>query len=120
VVGTGGADVLVGSIGHDILDGMGGNDTLTGGDGRDVFSLSRGSGYDVITDFVGGTGAGDGTGPGAGDVIELRGSLTSFSQLIANAFQQENGVHIMLGSDELLLAGLRIENLAADDFVFFP
>ena len=57
IAGGGGADTITGSAGDDVLDGGAAADRLSGGAGADVFdfnatSESKGSGYDLILDFV--------------------------------------------------------------------
>ncbi|MGB3652049.1 MAG: ELWxxDGT repeat protein, partial [Rivularia sp. (in: cyanobacteria)] len=47
-----GNDVILGNGGSDILNGQQGNDVLTGGGGSDKFVLSNDFGNDVITDFT--------------------------------------------------------------------
>jgi len=54
IVGTSGADVLVGGAANDSIDGAGGNDTLTGGAGADAFVV-RAQGLTTITDMVSGS-----------------------------------------------------------------
>lgn len=51
LVGTAGADELLGGFNHDTLTGGLGNDTLLGGAGADVFMYYAGDGADTITDF---------------------------------------------------------------------
>ncbi|MEJ8838671.1 choice-of-anchor U domain-containing protein [Ramlibacter sp. AN1133] len=68
VRGSGFADTIIGGGGDDTLEGGGGSDTLSGSGGNDTFLyLASGGpqGQDLITDF------------NAGDVIELRTSLTA-------------------------------------------
>ena len=47
-----GNDKILGNGGSDILNGQQGNDELTGGGGKDKFVLSNDFGNDVITDFT--------------------------------------------------------------------
>jgi hypothetical protein len=42
VVGSGGADYIMGSSGNDTIDGAGGNDYMAGGDGDDTFFAANG------------------------------------------------------------------------------
>ncbi|MCP3733423.1 Ig-like domain-containing protein [Sphingomonas sp. RP10(2022)] len=106
-----GSTLVGGSLG-DILHSGVGNDTLTGGAGNDHFLFTKGAGHDVITDFQGGA--------GAGDVIELKGmGFGSFADVQASAFQAADGVHIDLhNGDSLVLSGVALTTLAADDFLF--
>ncbi len=103
---------LIGGSLNDILHSGIGNDTLTGGAGNDHFLFTKGAGHDVITDFRGGV--------GAGDVIELKGmGFTNFADVKASAFQATDGVHIDLhNGDSLVLTGVSLTTLAADDFLF--
>ena len=103
---------LVGGSLNDILHSGVGNDTLAGGTGNDHFLFAKGAGHDVITDFQGGV--------GAGDVIELKGmGFTNFADVQASAFQAADGVHIDLhNGDSLVLSGVALTTLAADDFLF--
>ncbi|MBN3537828.1 Ig-like domain-containing protein [Sphingomonas pseudosanguinis] len=112
LIGGNGNDVLNAGAGDDILLGLTGNDTLTGGTGNDTFVFTKGSGADTITDFTGGA--------GTSDVIELRGmGFTSFADVKASAFQAADGVHIDLhNGDSLVLSGVSLASLNADDFLF--
>ncbi|WP_264045114.1 Ig-like domain-containing protein [Methylobacterium flocculans] len=85
--GNGLANLLVGGKGNDILNGKAGNDYLTGGAGADTFVFERGTGHDVITDFV--------TSGATHDVVDL----TSFSY--AN-FREVRAALTQEGSDTLL------------------
>ncbi|WP_242098672.1 VCBS domain-containing protein [Sphingomonas sp. CROZ-RG-20F-R02-07] len=111
LIGTNGNDTLNGGAGDDILLGLSGNDTLTGGSGNDHFVFTKGSGNDVITDFHGGA--------GVSDVIELHGQgFTSFADVRSSAFDASDGVHIDLhNGDSLILQGVTLASLNADDFL---
>lgn len=65
--GLGGNDVLGGEEGDDDLDGGAGEDGLDGGPGNDIFRFAAG---EVENDWIA---AFEGAGPGAGDVIVLKG-----------------------------------------------
>ena len=95
--------------GDDTLDGAGGADWLTGGAGADEFRFSAGGGRDTITDF------GDG-----GDVLRLDGTeIDSFADLIENAVEMDGDTAVLLGdTDSVMLLGVSVENLSAEDFVF--
>ena len=110
VVGTDGANTLLGGGGNDLLLGLAGNDLLTGGTGSDTFIFSRGSGADQITDFI--------AGAGSDDLIELRGTpYASFSALRTAATGTAGGALLDLGSgDTLLLLGVTVASLHGDDF----
>jgi Ca2+-binding RTX toxin-like protein len=55
LTGGSGADKLLGGAGDDVLTGGAGNDTLTGGTGADTIVLNSKTGFDTVTDFLGGT-----------------------------------------------------------------
>ncbi|MEM7641539.1 MAG: cadherin-like domain-containing protein [Pseudomonadota bacterium] len=50
LIGTGGADTIVGSNFGEVLDGRGGDDSLVGGSGGDIYRWDAGYGDDVIQD----------------------------------------------------------------------
>jgi Ca2+-binding RTX toxin-like protein len=123
LIGTASADLITDPWGEDIIDGgdgndsiideggsntfRGGNDVLFGELGADTFVFERGTGGDVIGDFVHGT-----------DRIDLRGLGFSFAQL-QTAFSQvgTNGA-INLGSgDFIVLHNVTMSSLTASDFV---
>lgn len=101
-----------GGTGEQILDGRGGNDTLTGGAGRDIFSVKRGEGSDVITDFAGGAG---------GDLLRLTGfGFADAGAVLAAARQVGADVRIDLAAGQhLTLANTRLEALTADNIASF-
>jgi Ca2+-binding RTX toxin-like protein len=98
-----GDDVLAGGKGDDFLDGDAGNDTLIGGFGNDRFMLQKGTGADVIADFVRGQ-----------DMMVLAGGL-SFQQL---SFSGGAGVTLIRTGDELIatLNGVDSSLITASDF----
>ena len=109
LIGGSGNDRLIGSTGKDKLVGGTGNDVLTGGKKADQFVFKGDFGNDIITDLKG------------SDVINLKGvkSASSFSDLKSNhASQVGDDVHLDYGSNTLILAGIDLENLRADDFIF--
>ncbi|WP_264045160.1 Calx-beta domain-containing protein [Methylobacterium flocculans] len=82
LIGTGNelANRITGGSGRDTINGKAGNDWLTGGAGADTFVFEKGTGHDVITDFV--------TDGAARDVVQLTGfNYTSFSQIQSNMMQ---------------------------------
>jgi Ca2+-binding RTX toxin-like protein len=108
--GGGGNDKLWGNGGSDTLDGGAGNDVLIGGKGGDVFIF--GAGADSIRDFNTGQ---------AGELIDLNnaGGIDSFDDLITNhAADTNDGVLITVSNNSLLLEGITIADLQADDFLF--
>jgi Ca2+-binding RTX toxin-like protein len=103
-----GRDHLFGGNGNDSLSGDIGGDWLTGGGGADSFIFGRTHGRDEITDFT----------PGE-DVIDLRAMGVAgddFSDLVVS--QQAGGVLVVTGNGEILLQGLELEAVTADDFLF--
>jgi Ca2+-binding RTX toxin-like protein len=109
--GREGADFLDGGLGDDSLDGGTGVDTMVGGSGSDIFR-HRGAGFgtDTVTDFAGGT--------GAGDRINLQGLFASFAGVLATSVQIGADLHIIIGGvDRLILQNFSISNLAADDVI---
>lgn len=121
-VGGAGADRFVGNAadnhfrggpGRDRFEGLRGDDTYTGGRGGDTFVFrARGDGRDTITDF----------NPDlAGERILLRGSktLTDFDMVQSRLFQVGDDVELRdTDGDVLVLRGLTVGQLAADDFLF--
>lgn len=108
-----GADRLFGGAGRDTLNGGTGNDVLTGGRGADVFVFQKGAGRDLITDF---------NADLAGERIDLRGiaSITSYADLRANHLSTVKGDAVIDfgGGHRVTLDGVKVSELAADDFLF--
>ena len=110
-------NVLTGNKGENILSGMGGSDyliggkgddTLLGGAGQDLFDFRKGTGDDVVEDFVNGE-----------DVIftPFANDGPEIADLIANhAVEKNGGVMISYGEDSLFLKGMTMEQLDASDF----
>jgi len=115
--GNEGSNVLRGNRGDNILNGMGGNDyliggkgddTLFGGAGQDMFDFRKGTGDDVVEDFVNGE-----------DVIftPFANDGPEIADLIANhASEKGGGVLITYGQDSLFLKGMTLEQLDESDF----
>jgi Ca2+-binding RTX toxin-like protein len=111
--GGAGNDILNGAGGIDYLVGDAGNDTLIGGSGADVFVFDAHFGNDTITDFWAGVGRTD------------RASLTntdlhSFADVLSHVVENATGVVLSVngGLDTITLAGLHLNQLHADDFLF--
>ena len=103
---------LDGDAGDDVLIGGSGNDTITGGAGDDLIVYRDGGGADTITDFT--------TGAGSDDVIELYGvsGITGFADVQAAASQIGADTLIDFGGTDLIvLAGVDVNTLHADDFL---
>jgi Ca2+-binding RTX toxin-like protein len=103
--GGDGADELDGGARGDWLDGGRGDDRLTGGDGAeaDHFVFRQGDGDDVITDFQ--------------DGID-RLDITTDRAL--RLVQTEAGVRIDYGSSSILLLGIDIAQITAEDYTLHP
>ncbi|MDO5612867.1 MAG: M10 family metallopeptidase C-terminal domain-containing protein [Paracoccus sp. (in: a-proteobacteria)] len=102
-----------GGRGRDQFDGKRGDDTYTGGPGADHFIFrGKGDGRDTITDF----------NPGlSGEKIVLRGSttLTDMDLVLRNLVQVGDNVELRdPDGDVLVLRGLTVDQLGADDFLF--
>lgn len=112
IAGEYGNDLLYGGAGNDTLRAGGGDDRLFGGSGADRFVLDQG-GRDVIGDF---------NPAQAGEVIVLSdlGLGITWAQFRATRLTDTPaGVLADLGmGNTLLLSGLTIANLSADDFIF--
>ena len=110
LTGGAGADFMNGLSGDDRLNGLAGNDTLIGSNGNDAFVFQPGFGRDVVADFA--------AGAGSQDVIEFQGlGYSSFSQLIADAFQ--SGVDTVIEVDQsntITLLKVGLSQLHQDDF----
>jgi Ca2+-binding RTX toxin-like protein len=111
---TGGAgdDSLIGNGGIDYFYEGAGNDTLTGGAHADVFVFEGVFNNDTITDFW--------AGATRTDRVWFRGdSIDSYAELVAATSQTSAGVLIDAGAQgTVLLKGLTIAQLHADDFLF--
>jgi hypothetical protein len=119
VMGEGGSDILYGGDGNDTIAGGTGNDTLWGGfdndlllgeAGADVFGFAVGSGRDTVRGFEDGI-----------DLIDLSGyaGAGGFPDIQAKLFAATGGVEIRLSAtDIVLLEGINLAILTADDFTF--
>lgn len=113
LAGNDGVNVLSGRAGSDTLDGGLGSDTLTGGADSDMFVTRTGNGIDTVTDFVAGAG---------GDTIfvSYNGAFDSFAEVMAVASNARGGGVVIdfSGGDQLILQGITLASLTADNFVF--
>lgn len=108
--GGDGNDVLIGGDGDDILIGGPGDDVLLGGLGNDIFVSDAGD--IVIQGFT--------AGLGAGDQVDLRGVNGAVDYAAVLAHAQEIGDDVILDfgeGDIITLAGLKLNELHADDFL---
>jgi Ca2+-binding RTX toxin-like protein len=131
IVGTGGADHLVGTKkgeaiyglgGKDQIEAKGGKDTiygstgkdqLTGGGGADTFVFASHGGKDVITDFkVSGQDH---------DILDLSAvsEISGYQDLINNHVRESGGdLVIVIGKANITLQDVHIDDLSIDLFVF--
>lgn len=108
--GGAGNDSVTGGGGNDFLQGNSGADLLTGSGGHDTFFFAAGDGRDTISDF--------GVGLG-GDVILLDVSgFADFDTLSSVASTVGGGVQLSFGADVLMLDGIDLGALDANDFLF--
>jgi Ca2+-binding RTX toxin-like protein len=120
-----GDDVLLGGAGNDLLLGGDGDDVLLGGDGDDV--LDGGAGEDIL---IGGAGNdillnGEYTSADftAGeDKVDLRSlSELTFDWVMEHATMVDGNAVLDLGNGEhITLAGVAVDTLHRDDFLFGP
>jgi Ca2+-binding RTX toxin-like protein len=110
--GAGGNDRIISTTGNDQIFGGTGNDTLTGDAGDDTFFYNAaGLGIDTITDFS--------AGAGLGDRINVSSVFASFAAVTAAATQAGGNTTITASAgNQIILAGVTIAQLNADDFVF--
>jgi Ca2+-binding RTX toxin-like protein len=123
LTGNASFDALHGGAGTDWLFSGGGADTLNGGDGADF--IDAGPGGDIV--FYEKTGDRDDirgftAGANAGDLIWLLGfgtAFDTFAEVLAAA--TDDGLHTTInfgGGDVIVLRGVLVSQLAADDFIF--
>ncbi|CAN7290677.1 Ig-like domain-containing protein [Phenylobacterium sp. LjRoot164] len=109
LLGGQGDDVIHGGEGRDLLSGDLGDDVLTGGAGADLFYFRDGGGRDVVTDFS----------SAEGDVIVLSTSqAANFQALAAKMTMVGADTVISLGAQTIVLAGVSMGSLTAQDFLF--
>jgi Ca2+-binding RTX toxin-like protein len=111
--GGAGNDVLNGAGGNDYLLGDLGNDRLTGGDGADVFVFDGRFGNDTITDFWAGLGRTD-------RVQLLNTDLHSYADVLSHMTDTAAGLVLGVngGADSISFAGIHLNQINADDFLF--
>ncbi len=113
--GGNGNDRIVGQGNADQIFGNNGNDVLNGGGGNDTFIFADGDGQDTIQDF-------DATNDA--EKLDLSGvsSITMINDLTGPggaASQVGSDVLIDAGAgNSILLVGVSLADLGADDFVF--
>jgi len=105
ITGNKGDNVLKGMAGDDYLIGGKGNDRLFGGANEDMFDFRKGTGHDVVEDFVNGE-----------DVIYTP-FASNEADLLANHLTQKNGgVLLSYGDDSLFIKGATLAELDESDF----
>jgi len=111
LTGGEGNDQLFGREGNDTLIGGLGDDLLSGGEGNDVFTFDGETGNDTISDFE--------AGLGRTDRIWLQNdAFSEFSELQNSISQTDQGALITIDNGStILLAGIRADELVADDFI---
>jgi Ca2+-binding RTX toxin-like protein len=109
ITGNGLGNTLRSGAGDDTLGGGGGNDVLHGEAGADLFVFDPGMDMDSIADFRPGT-----------DRLLLRGlGVADFAQFLAAAIDGSGGATLDFGGGQrLLLQGLSVAQLRAEDVLF--
>jgi VCBS repeat-containing protein len=112
--GLGGYDLIFGGAGDDVIKGGALSDHLFGEAGNDTFIFARTSNVDIIHDFT--------AGSGPGDVIRIVGLGSAFNTFVeVLAAAADNGADTTIdfgGGNVLVLRGVLVSQLAADDFSF--
>jgi hypothetical protein len=107
-------DVSLGAGNDSYVAGHGGSlaGELILGAGNDLVVCQRGCGGLAIADFL--------TGAGSDDALDLSAfGYHSLDELLAHALQQGSDTLLNLsGHDQVLLEGVSLASLAADDFIF--
>ena len=110
--GGNGEDNLDGDLGEDTLEGGRGDDELTGGSDSvtDIFKFSSGDGNDEINFFN-----------TTDDKIDLTAftSITSMDDLDMETSQSGDTTIDLPGSGEVRLININMDNLTADNFIFY-
>ena len=123
LTGSQGNDTMTGNALANVLRGGRGDDILVGGAGHDTFVFDALAGHDTIRDFS--------AGRAIGDVIDLNRSdfgVNSFNDLqrnghLAAATDGHAIIHFLDGTANAVtidLIGVRLVDLAANDFRFHP
>ena len=108
VIGSLLSDVLTGDAGDNRLRGSGGTDVLTGGAGADIFDFVNGAGIDRVTDFEDGV-----------DRIDLfnYAGVNSYFDIDQDIMQVGADLHIIIGSDTMILEGVSRNQISSSDFL---
>lgn len=109
-----GVELIDAGGGNDRITGSASRDVMKGGAGADVFIFAPGSGPDVILDFATGT-----LRARVVDAVDLRAfEFDSFADVMEHAAERDGSTVLDLGGgDSVRLAGVRIADLKADDFL---
>jgi len=108
--GESGSDDLKGGSGSDLIDGGTGNDKLNGAEGNDVFVFAPHSGKDSISKFTNGQDKVDLSAFGFEDYADFRSEAHVYAHGSSVIVQFEAG-------DQLTLAGIKMSQIDASDFV---
>ncbi len=131
VIGGSGRDEIDGGIGNDTIlagsnfdtiTGGAGNDILSGGSAPDTFIFADGFGVDRITDFFTDQRAAAISLSNGGDRIDLSAvsAITGFADLSSNHLSADSSGNavISVGADRIVLEGIAVTDLSANDFLF--
>jgi Ca2+-binding RTX toxin-like protein len=101
-------NILLGGGGNDTLDGGAGQDILWGQAGADIFVIRKGTGTDIIADFMPGT-----------DRLDVRDyGFKTTAALISRMTQVGTDISVDLGGgDSLMLMGVKVTSLGAADLL---
>ena len=117
VIGGRGNDVIFGTSGDNQIEGNRGNDQLTGRGGNDTFVFDDNWGNDTIIDFGNGNDVIDLSAvAGIRDMSDLDFSNV-YEQGVGGSFRQ-TGIEISFGDNSIVLEGVTMNDISADDFVF--
>ena len=108
ITGNAIGNVLLGGAGNDTLDGRAGQDILWGEAGSDTFLIRKGTGMDIIADFVPGT-----------DRLDVRDyGFKTTAALTARMTQVGTDISVDLGGgDSLILMGVKMTSLGETDLL---
>ena len=104
----GGNDKLIMGRGRDFIDGGPGDDLLRGGKGKDTFAFASGSGDDTIKGFR----------PGKDKIAFDHDVFANFADVRSATAQHDGGLVIDAGDSSVFLAGVRMNQIDAGDFLF--
>jgi len=101
-------NILLGGGGNDTLDGGAGQDILWGQAGADIFVIRKGTGTDIIADFMPGT-----------DRLDVRDyGFKTTAALTSRMTQVGTDISVDLGGgDSLMLMGVKVTSLGAADLL---